>query len=62
VQFLEKIKVITRCAMHSFLPFMNRLKEQKFFDKNIFLNTVVNIVCKFAGVSSAAIILLDKMK
>lgn len=35
------------------------IKEQNFFDKNKFLNKVVNMVCKFAGVSSAAIILLD---
>jgi HD-GYP domain-containing protein (c-di-GMP phosphodiesterase class II) len=35
------------------------IKEQIFFDKNKFLNRVVNMVCKFAGVSSAAIILLD---
>ncbi|MDR1244846.1 MAG: HD domain-containing protein [Endomicrobium sp.] len=35
------------------------IKEQNFFDKNRFLNTVVNMVCKFAGVSSAAIILVD---
>lgn len=35
------------------------IKEQNFFDKNKFLNTVVKMVCKFSGVTSAAIILLD---
>jgi HD-GYP domain-containing protein (c-di-GMP phosphodiesterase class II) len=35
------------------------IKEQNFFDKNKFLNTVVNMICKFAGICSAVIILLD---
>lgn len=35
------------------------LKDQDSFDKSKFLNTVVNEVCKFSGVGSAAVILLD---
>jgi HD-GYP domain-containing protein (c-di-GMP phosphodiesterase class II) len=35
------------------------LKDQNFFDKSKFLNIVISAVCKFTGISSSAIVLLD---